>query len=348
MYSDNWIWNQTDWPKLRWQEELFSATLKQLYFQAGQIYSLCNTLSDSDNIKLLVHQLLCSEEKHPRSYQQQLLTSLRQHHGLPISAAASMSGHSNALARAITDSTCNTKETFSLERIIKWHQAIDKSEESHLRQGKEGDGTKQVLFEIINLVEWFNTTTPYQCDPLIKTAIAYLRLACVKPFDEHNTHVCRMFANLALNQSFDIKLPLYLDPNVLNDKSEHYKFHLDDARRSGTDISEWIDYFLNAINQSLKSTISMLSKIQRQPEYWSKVADSGLNTSQINALKELFSSMNPNASISAAEYQKLTGVSKASATRHLAEMQEKGCISRLGAGGRSTRYRLNLDQYLSL
>ena len=44
--------------------------------------------------------------------------------------------------------------------------------------------------------------------------------------------------------------------------------------------------------------------------------------------------------ISAAQYKKITEVSKATATRHLTDLLEKGCIEKLPGGGRSTRYQI--------
>ncbi|GGB48697.1 hypothetical protein GCM10011502_22490 [Oceanisphaera marina] len=44
--------------------------------------------------------------------------------------------------------------------------------------------------------------------------------------------------------------------------------------------------------------------------------------------------------ISAALYQKVAKVSKATATRHLADLLQKGCIEKLPSGGRSTRYQI--------
>lgn len=42
--------------------------------------------------------------------------------------------------------------------------------------------------------------------------------------------------------------------------------------------------------------------------------------------------------ISASQYQTVAKVSKATATRHLADLQAKSCLVRLPGGGRSTRY----------
>ena len=44
--------------------------------------------------------------------------------------------------------------------------------------------------------------------------------------------------------------------------------------------------------------------------------------------------------ISAAQYKKITKLSKATATRHLADLLDKGCIEKLPGGGRSTRYQI--------
>ncbi len=46
--------------------------------------------------------------------------------------------------------------------------------------------------------------------------------------------------------------------------------------------------------------------------------------------------------INAAKYRSLAGVSKATATRDLADLLEKGCLRELPGGGRSTRYAVAL------
>jgi Fic family protein len=44
--------------------------------------------------------------------------------------------------------------------------------------------------------------------------------------------------------------------------------------------------------------------------------------------------------ISASQYQKVAKVSRATATRHLTDLLEKGCIIKLEGGGRNTRYQI--------
>ncbi|GAB7528079.1 hypothetical protein PS3A_04860 [Pseudomonas sp. 3A(2025)] len=47
--------------------------------------------------------------------------------------------------------------------------------------------------------------------------------------------------------------------------------------------------------------------------------------------------------ISAAQYQSVAKVSKATATRHLSDLLDKGCLEKLPGGGRSTRYQVRWD-----
>ncbi len=47
--------------------------------------------------------------------------------------------------------------------------------------------------------------------------------------------------------------------------------------------------------------------------------------------------------INARQYRSLAKVSKAAATRDLADLLDKGCLARLPGGGRSTRYTIALD-----
>lgn len=46
------------------------------------------------------------------------------------------------------------------------------------------------------------------------------------------------------------------------------------------------------------------------------------------------------AGINASQYQKVAKVSKATATRHLADLLARECIEKLPGGGRNTRYQV--------
>ena len=341
--TGNWIWEKQGWPEFEWQEQYFSAKLKHLYFLSGQIHSLNALLSERDRIQFTFNNLLQSIDKQRRPLQLQLSASIREQLELPVDDEAVQSAYSRRWAEAILDSCHKSDEPFSLERLMQWHQSIQKEESNQLRQGKDSDGTEKVLFELIDLTEWFNSWNKEHYDPMIRVAVSCLRLACIKPFNTYNIDICRMIGNLALNQSVDLNIPIYLNPHLFSESNDIFMEELNSARRGSTDITNWIDYFLDIINECFSTCLEALYTNLNQPKFWAKVAEAGLNSTQAEILRDLFNNTDPEASINASEYQQLTGVSKASATRHLTEMHSKGCIKKLGAGGRSTRYKLNIS-----
>ncbi|MGO2006905.1 hypothetical protein [Vreelandella alkaliphila] len=71
-----------------------------------------------------------------------------------------------------------------------------------------------------------------------------------------------------------------------------------------------------------------------------------LNERQIKVLSRLLETAGEEfeGGTNARKYQSLAKVSKATATRDLAELLEKGCLSKLPGGGRSTRYTVLLGR----
>jgi Fic family protein len=68
----------------------------------------------------------------------------------------------------------------------------------------------------------------------------------------------------------------------------------------------------------------------------------GLNKEQIKVLNRLLDG-GPDGfegGISAGQYQKVAKVSKATATRHLADLVAKGCVEKMAGGGRRAEYEV--------
>ena len=111
------------------------------------------------------------------------------------------------------------------------------------------------------------------------------------------------------------------------------------------DISAWVEWFLRTLLTSVESAISTIDRTLAKTAFWQRFNDAGLNKEQIKVLNRLLDG-GPDGfegGISAGQYQKVAKVSKATATRHLADLVAKGCIEKMAGGGRSTRYRIILD-----
>ena len=88
--------------------------------------------------------------------------------------------------------------------------------------------------------------------------------------------------------------------------------------------------------------MARIDAVLGKTRFWQVHRQSQLNAEQTKVVNRLLDGGERGfeQGISAAQYQAVAKVSKATATRHLAELVEKGCLKKLPGGGRSTRYQI--------
>jgi Fic family protein len=118
---------------------------------------------------------------------------------------------------------------------------------------------------------------------------------------------------------------------------------LESSQKSTTDITEWLEWFLKTLLRSLQQAMIRIESVLGKARFWQAHRGSALTAEQTKVLNRLLDGGERGfeQGISAAQYQAVAKVSKATATRHLAELMEKGCLRRLPGGGRSTRYQIS-------
>lgn len=106
------------------------------------------------------------------------------------------------------------------------------------------------------------------------------------------------------------------------------------------DITTWLAWFLDVLALALNEALTRVARVLDKTRFWQRHASTVLNARQIKALNRLLDTAGEAFSegINARKYQSLTKTSKATATRDLTDLVEKGCLTRLPGGGRSARY----------
>ncbi|KJZ52870.1 cell division protein Fic [Pseudomonas marginalis] len=108
-------------------------------------------------------------------------------------------------------------------------------------------------------------------------------------------------------------------------------------------ITDWLEWFLKTLLRSLQQAMVRIDRVLDKSRFWQQHRDLALSAEQIKVLNRLLDGGEKGFEhgVSAAQYQAVAKVSKATATRHLADLLEKNCLVRLPGGGRSTRYQVN-------
>ena len=117
------------------------------------------------------------------------------------------------------------------------------------------------------------------------------------------------------------------------------------SRRSSRDneITAWLGYFADTVLQAQDTTQRMIDFLIQKTKLYDRVK-SQLNERQEKALARIFREgvESFKGGLSAENYISITGAARATATRDLQGLVDKGVLIRTGAL-KSTRYHLNID-----
>ncbi len=91
------------------------------------------------------------------------------------------------------------------------------------------------------------------------------------------------------------------------------------------------------LDETLQYTLDNIEQVVAKTNFWRRIEQAQLTSEQMKALDRLLDG-DFEQGISSSQYQKVVKVSRATATRYLAQLVELKCLQKTAAGGRSTRY----------
>ena len=372
--TPQWIWQQPDWPGFTWSAERLAPLLRECVQAQGRLMGMASSVGSSLSAQSELDTLLQNIVTSSAIEGEQLnvgsvRSSLARRLGLELNDGDNISKRSEGLAQLILDATRHFAEPLTLERLLDWHEWLFPEQEiglaaQSIRVGAlRGDDPMQVVsgrldrptvhFEapprlglerqLNAFLEWFETSrSQFGPDPLLRAGIAHIWFVTLHPFDDGNGRLTRTITDLALAQGEAQAIRFYaMSASILEDRSGYYRA-LETCQKSNTDITVWLEWFLQTLLRSLQQAMARIESVLGKARFWQAHRESELSTEQTKVLNRLLDGGERGfeGGISAAQYQAVAKVSKATATRHLAELLDKECLQRLPGGGRSTRYQI--------
>lgn len=286
---------------------------------------------------------------------------------------------SEGLARIMWDATTNLDAALDESRLLQWHSWLFAGDDGFLGQkirigAWRGNEPMQVVsgridrpvvhFEappraglesrMAEFVAWFNASRhDASLDPLLRAAIAHFWFVTLHPFDDGNGRLARALTDLALAQGEPQSIRFYaMSVAILADRKGYYQ-QLENAQKSPStgavseklDLTPWLHWFLITLLQAIADAEAQIDRVLGKSDFWRQHRQHGLSAEQVKVINRLLDGDQADRGgfaqgISAAQYQAVAKVSKATATRHLADLVVKGCLVRLPGGGRNTRYQI--------
>ncbi len=373
MSLEKWIWQQDDWPEFRWRDDVVQPLLRRVRVEQGRLLGGLDAVGSEHGAKVTLDILLQSIVASSAIEGEQLdvwsvRSSLARRLGLVTEDAHPVSAQSEGLAEIALTSLDGLDRPVTRKRLLEWHRLLFPSGggtfTGEIRVGQlRGDAPMRVVSgridrptvhfeapphsaldtELDAFIQWFEESRQDAAlDPLLRAAVCHFYFVTVHPFDDGNGRLARALTELALDQADGQGFrPYAMSVAILKDR-KHYYAALEECQRGDLDVTVWMEWFLKTLIAAVQEARNQVGRTLAKARFWQEYGQAGLSATQAKVLNRLLDGGEGGFEhgISASQYRKVSKVSKATATRHLADLLSKGCIEKLPGGGRSTRYRI--------
>lgn len=364
-----WNWQQKDWPHFTYHHASIAALEQQFLQSLGFLQGTCQLIGEKDRINLLV-EILSSEAVKTAEIEGEILNresvqaSLLRQFGLKVDNRK-IPAAEQGIATMMTDLYRNFSIPLTHDVLFNWYKSItngrhDLKEIGQYRASSdpmqvvsgaiydprihfEAPPSAQLSLEMGRFIEWFNATAPSGPSPLpalTRAAIAHWYFVCIHPFEDGNGRIARALAEKSLAQSVGHPTLIALSYRIEKYKKDYYSI-LEQSSGSN-EISAYLVYFANTVLKAQHYTQNTITFILEKTKFYDRLRGM-LNPRQEKALARMFREgiEGFEGGLSADKYIRLTGTSRATATRDLQDLVEKMALNRTGEL-KNTRYFLNI------
>ena len=236
----------------------------------------------------------------------------------------------------------NAKLPLTEERLFAWHAAIGQNKVKSFRTKESFAGTfsgvspERIPLEIGRFIDWFENSTQ---DGAIKAAIAHFWFLTIRPFEDGNGRIARALAAMLLARSEDTTRCQYaLNEQILKDR-ENYIQTLFKAQAGNGDLTEWILWFLNAMQKSIEDSKKEIAGALKKMQFLQKNKQADLSSRERTVIDAIWNGTLPQV-FSVKEVAAFTGTSHDSALRDIQDLIQKEIVRPENKGGRSQKYSL--------
>jgi Fic family protein len=368
-----WNWQQSDWPHFRWDGVALVQFEARFLQNAGEQIGSIKHVGDEDRAAILI-DMLTGEALKTSEIEGELLnrdsvqSSLRREFGLETDHR-SIPPAEAGIAQMMVDLYRGFADPLSHDTLHRWHRMITNGRTDLVRIGAyrthatpmqvvsgylhkpkvhfEAPPSDVMPSEMEAFIAWFADTAPDGAHPLpalTRAGLAHLYFVSIHPYEDGNGRIARALAEKALAQAIGQPSVIALSHVIQRKRAVYY----DALEASNKDIAVdgWLAYFAQTVLDAQAHTQRLVDFLIAKTKLYDHVRDQ-LNERQSRAIARMFREGLDGftGGLSAANYITITGASRATATRDLADLVERGVLISTGTL-KSTRYVLDLGDLI--
>lgn len=360
-----YIYQYKNWTNFTWREADINAIFGEVRHLQGKIIGQLNSIGfkskeEATLSTLTLDVIKSSEIEGEKLDYQQVRSSIARRLGINIAGIVPANRNVDGIVEMMLDATQNYQQPLSDKRLFGWHSALFPTGHSGMHKIEVGTyrtgemqivsgamGKEKVYYEAVPankvseemeaFLTWFNNLST-NLDPVLKAAIAHFWFIIIHPFDDGNGRMARAISDLMLTRADNTSERYYsMSSQILIERKQYYAI-LQKVQHSDGDITEWIEWFLHCLKQSLLTTEITLQKILRKTEFWKIHENTRFNDRQRLLLNKLFDGFD--GKLKSSKWAKIAKCSPDTALRDIKDLMEKGILRHEKNGGRSTSYEI--------
>jgi Fic family protein len=364
-----WNWEQPGWPEFTYDSGALEPLEKQFLVQSGEFVGACRHIGADDQETLKI-ELISDEAVKTSEIEGEILnrdsvqSSLRQQLGLGIERPG-VKPAERGISQMMVDLYQNFATPLTDQAMFDWHKMLLSGDREikviggyrthadamqvvsgpiHKRTVHfEGPPSSRMPNEMKRFVAWFNDTAPGATNPLpalTRASVAHLYFVCIHPFEDGNGRIGRALAEKSLAQNLGQPSLIALAYTIERKRKDYYAAL--ERNNKDLEITAWMKYFAGTILEAQNNTIKRVDFYVAKAKVYEKLRGQ-LNERQEKVLARMFREGIDGfkGGLSADNYISITQTSRATATRDLQDLVEKGALTKTGEL-RHTRYSLNI------
>jgi len=362
-----YLYNNQNWPIFEWNSEKLLPLLSYVRNRQGKLIGKMGALGfelrNEANLEILTQEIIKSTEIEGEILDRdQVRSSIARRLGLDISGLVYSERNVDGIVDLMIDATKNFDKELNKERLLSWHAALFPTGQSGMYKiitgqwrddstgpmqvvsgalGKEkvhyqAPPAAQIENEMRIFLDWFNLEQ--NTDLVMKAAIAHLWFVTIHPFEDGNGRISRALSELFLARSDEQSYRFYsMSAQIRKERNSYYDI-LEKTQKSGLDITNWLEWFLNCLLHAIENSEKLLEKIIYKHYFWLKNSKININDRQrkiLNMLMDDFEGV-----LNTTKWAKIGKCSQDTALRDIQDLIEKGILIKSEQGGRSTNYEM--------
>jgi len=362
-----YVYEHPDWPKLRWNDAKLSRLLAKVLHRQGGLLGRMEGLgfrlrAEATLTTLTSDVIKSSAIEGERLDVDEVRSSIARRLGLDFGATKAASRDVEGVVEMMLDATQKYAEPLTAERLFAWHASLFPAGRSGMRKITVGSwrpaevgamqvvsgpiGKERVHFEappankladeIAQFLEWFASEN--EIDPVLKAGVAHFWFVTIHPFEDGNGRIGRAIADMALARAEGAAERFYSMSAQIEAERKEYYLHLERSQRGDTDITTWVEWFLQCLGRAVGGAEEALASILRKAKIWERINQAPVNDRQRKVINRLLDGFE--GKLSTSKYAKLAKCSADTALRDIKNLLERGVLIQDEGGGRNTSYHL--------